>query len=297
MVRPCVTEGNGIHLLTLATLDRLMSNPWAVEPLAADWEIRPTYPVRSVPYYLAPLWDAAEFQRTVEAKLNNRGKHGRKSHNGRSHLSPAEEAASNVPKEVRAKLKRARAAKGLLQDLEEQVRLFLVKWNERQEMRDHDGLGDVSRPVTPTSPTVGREFHIVHRPRQAGHSRKNSLWSDTESDDEIVFIGRAPDPDQMPSTLDSPGRVRREQVAGLDDLTRDKLVYEGLAADKGAGFARWLVHSIGAYYGLRTWSVTGSGVPATRGAYVGVDRRGWSCARGAGSGSAVELPRPLWAMV
>ena len=268
--------------------------------------------MRSVPYYLAPLWDAAEFQRTIEAKLSNKNKRKRKHRHqqvdggGRSPMSPAEETASNVPKEVRAKLKRARAAKGLLQDLEEQVRVFLTKWTERQRMREREGLGDVSRPVTPKSPTVAREgFELVHRPRkervQTGRARAESaVLSGSDSDDEIVFIGRTSgaDADDAAVMLDSPGRVKREALAGWEGLTRDKLVYEGLETDKGAGFARWLVHSIGAYYGLKTWSVTDDGMPAMRSAFVSVDRRGWSCGRIAGDDdSAVELPRPLWGLV
>ena len=263
-------------------------------PLPSDYEVRPTYPTRSVPYYLAPLWDAAEFQRSVEAKLDNRTKHNRTSKRGRPDMSLSEEAASGVPKEVRAKLKRARAAKGLLQDLEEQVRVFLVKWNERQRMRASDGLGDVSRPATPITSTE-QEFHVVTK--RPDHSQSDSsLFSDTD-DDEIVFIGRTAGSDGTPTMLDSPDRARREKDAGLEGITRDKMVFEGLEADKGAGFARWLVHSIGTYYGLKTWSVTGGGDPPLRSAYVGVERQGWGCGRGSINGTDVELPKPLWGMV
>jgi len=66
-----------------------------------------------VPYYLAPLWDAAEFQRAVEAKLKGR-KNSTRARGKNSGMSPMEEAATNIPKEVRARLKRARAAKGML---------------------------------------------------------------------------------------------------------------------------------------------------------------------------------------
>jgi hypothetical protein len=124
------------------SIDRLLSNPWAQPPLPSDWEVQPTYPRRAVPYYLAPLWDAAEFQRSVEEKIRGNAKN-KMSRHGRGYVSPAEEAASNIPKEVRAKLKRARAAKGLLQDLEEEVRLFLQKWSEKEEQRHEDGLHSV----------------------------------------------------------------------------------------------------------------------------------------------------------
>lgn len=108
----------------------------------------------------------------------------------RAGISPIEEAASNVPKEVRTKLKHARAAKGLLQDLEEEVRIFLQKWNEKEAKAREDGLHDV----------------------------------DSEAE-EIVFIGRS---GQM---HDSTTRNKAFQ-----DLQPDKLVFDGLANDRGASF-------------------------------------------------------------
>ena len=112
-------------------------------------------------------------------------------HSGRGRVSPAEEAAANIPKEVRAKLKRARAAKGLLQELEEQVRLFLQKWSEKEANRREEGLQDV----------------------------------DSE-EEEIVFVGRGG------VMHDSPGRKEREH----NDVAREKMLFEGMAGDKGAGF-------------------------------------------------------------
>jgi len=238
-----------------------------VPPLPSDWEIRPTYPQRTVPYYLAPLWDAAEFQRAIESKLKGRknsiGSHGKGGHN--TGISPMEEAASSIPKEVRARLKRARAAKGLLQDLEESVRSFVQKWNEREARLREEGFHDI--PLT----------------------------SDSEEDEEIVFIGR------NGAMHDSPGRQQRQKEKGWDEtISTEKMVFEGLDDDKGAGFARWLVHCVGSYYGLRTWSITRNveGAAKRREAYVGVDSRARGfMGRGVEVGREIELPRPLWGMV
>ncbi|EXJ58273.1 hypothetical protein A1O7_05698 [Cladophialophora yegresii CBS 114405] len=248
--------------------DRLISNPWAVPPLASDWEIRPTYPRRTVPYYLAPLWDAAEFQRAVESKLKGRRsstrKHGKHAHN--TGMSPMEEAATSIPKEVRARLKRAKATKGLLQDLEESVRTFVRGWNEREIRLRKDGLHDV--PLT----------------------------SDSEEDEEIVFIGRG-------GAMHDVARRKEKDGAGWNDdgtISNEKMVFEGLDNDKGAAFARWLVHCVGHYYGLRTWSVTHDveGEEKKRRAYVGVDSRARGfLGRGIEVGREIELPRPLWGMV
>lgn len=249
--------------------DRLLSNPWAVPPLPSDWEVRPTYPRRTVPYYLAPLWDAAEFQRAVESKLKGRRRSSTRNHGKRAHntgMSPMEEAAAGIPKEVRATLKRAKAAKGLLQDLEESVRIFVRKWNEKEIRLKRDGLHDV--PLT----------------------------SDSEEEEEIVFVGRGG------AMHDSSGNKEKDGE-GMDDdetISTEKMVFEGLDTDKGAAFTRWLVHCVGSYYGLRSWSVTRDveGEEKTRQAYVGVDSRARGfLRRGVEVGREIELPRPLWGMV
>ncbi|KAL6244251.1 hypothetical protein RBB50_008493 [Rhinocladiella similis] len=244
---------------------RLLSNPWAEPPLPSDFEVHPTYPRRTVPYYLAPLWDAAEFQRAVEAKLKGRKNSTRSRGKGNTGISPMEEAATSIPKEVRARLKRAKAAKGLLQDLEESVRAFVQRWNEREARMRQEGLHDVP------------------------------LASDSEEDEEIVFVGR------NGAMHDSPGRKQRQKEEGWDEtISSEKMVFEGLDNDKGAAFARWLVHCVGSYYGLKTWSVTRDveGEEKRREAYVGVDQRARGfMGRGVVFGRDVELPRPLWGMV
>ena len=106
-------------------------------------------------------------------------------------MSPAEEAASIVPKEIRAKLKRARAAKGLLRDLEEEVRVFLQMWSQKEEKLREVGLHD----------------------------------ADSE-EEEIVFVGR------NGAMHDSPGRKEKD----LDNVHKEKKVFEGLENDRGASF-------------------------------------------------------------
>ncbi|KAJ9669841.1 hypothetical protein H2201_000227 [Coniosporium apollinis] len=219
--------------------DRLLSNPYAQPPLPGDWEVRPTYPVHAVPYFLAPLWDAEMEARSAARKT--KGRQAVKRAGGKE-----EEAAAKVPKEIREKLKRARGAKGLLQDLEDEVRRFVERWEENQKTMDQDGM------VEPDS-----------------------------EDEEIVFVGRN---GQM-SDMQSP-RSSREL------LPKDKLVFDSLADDHGASFGRWLVHSIGTYYGLRTWSVT-TGNPARREAYVGIKDTRLRARPSIGS----SLPRPLYCMV
>lgn len=91
--------------------------------------MRPTHPVHSVPYFLAPLWDA-EYARTATQKQAAKASKAKK--------TPEEQVA----KELRDKLKRARGAKGLLQDLEMEVRGFVAKWDEKERQLEKEGLID-----------------------------------------------------------------------------------------------------------------------------------------------------------
>lgn len=245
-----------------------------------------------MPYYLAPLWDAAEFQRAVES--HSKGRRNTRSSRRNKHptlgVSPFEEDAINISRDVRNRLKHARSAKGLLQDLEEDVRGFLVKWNERECRLRSEGLHDA--PLT-------HELPVRSKPKPAHED--SALVSDTEGEDEeIVFIGRTSN--NTITVSDSPGRKQRELE---ENLLSEKMVCEGLENDKGAAFGRWLAHCIGSYYGLRTWSITTDGSLAdnfasdkVRQAYVGIDTRvrGWM-GQGWEHGREFELPRPLWTMV
>lgn len=176
------------------------------------------------------------------------------------------EGTRKVPKELREKLKKTKAAKGLLQDLEEQVRSFVKQWEEK-------------KPKPPPVP-------------------ESELDSE---DEEIVFIGRN---GQMHDVPQSPHAARDD--FDEDEIRRDKLVFDSLADDHGASFGyvlrpvnlgtrlmflcrRWLVHSIAVYYDLNTWSIT-VGRPARREAYVGLKT-------GRPASPTGTLPRPLWGMV
>ncbi|RDW67140.1 uncharacterized protein DSM5745_09006 [Aspergillus mulundensis] len=117
--------------------DRLLHNPWAEMPSPKDWMPQPTHTRHEpMPYFLAPLWDShyAHIERPAPAKPRH-----------------------HIPKELRHKLKHARAARGMLQDLEEDVRQYIKQW---QLVRKKDGLADASSS------------------------------SDEDSEDEVVFVGR-----------------------------------------------------------------------------------------------------------
>jgi hypothetical protein len=113
--------------------------------------VRPTHPVHHVPYYLAPLWDAGLSRQSAERKAA-----AAKAKVATRTVAKKPVDPGVVPKELREKLKKARGAKGLLMDLESEVRKFVEKWEEKERQAEADGL-----PADPDS-----------------------------SDDEIVFVGR-----------------------------------------------------------------------------------------------------------
>jgi hypothetical protein len=103
--------------------DRLLDNPHVEPPTPRDWEVHPTHRVKHVPYYLAPLWDAGLRRQQNERKVAVT-----------AHKAAIKTVANKpttpgvVPKELREKLKRSRGAKGLLMDLEGEVRKFVEDW-------------------------------------------------------------------------------------------------------------------------------------------------------------------------
>ena len=142
-----------------------------------------------MPYFLAPLWDKHY------AHLDRAPKQGQDAKSERYH----------IPKELRLKLKHARAARGMLQDLEEDIRQFIERWNQRQLVRQKDGLADA-----PSS-------------------------SDEDSEDEVVFVGR------NGQTHDSPDRrtklqSMRETMSSYNERDGEKMVFESLVDDRAAGF-------------------------------------------------------------
>ncbi|PYH47232.1 uncharacterized protein BP01DRAFT_336818 [Aspergillus saccharolyticus JOP 1030-1] len=241
--------------------DRLLHNPWAEPPSSKDWTIQPTYTRHNpLPYYLAPLWDSHFSQLDHNSKRSGAG---------------AVNEKHRVPKELRTKLKHARGARGMLQDLEEDIRQFIQRWSEKQLLLQREGLADAPQSS-----------------------------DEDDSEDEVVFVGRnglMHDSPQRKAKL----QQMREAMSAHNERDGEKMVFESSLDDRGAGFGRWLVHSIATYYGLHTWSVT-VGEPARREAYVGFrppvsssrpESNFGSCHREVMIQPGDELPQPLWAQV
>ncbi|KAK4189486.1 hypothetical protein QBC35DRAFT_493320 [Podospora australis] len=94
--------------------DHLLHVPNVQPPSAADFLIKPTYPVLpTVPYQLASVWD-----RGLRDTVENRR------HRASSHTAVPE--LGHVPRDLRATAKRTPAVKSWLKVLEEPVRQFVV---------------------------------------------------------------------------------------------------------------------------------------------------------------------------
>ncbi|KAF2151027.1 hypothetical protein K461DRAFT_269322 [Myriangium duriaei CBS 260.36] len=123
--------------------DRLLGVPGAVAAQPEDWAVpawEPRDDYRPVPYFLAPLWEG-KYASLYQERLKKGEAEGKEK--------------EKVARELRARMKKARGARGLLQDLEEEVRDFLTQMEKKRRERVEEGLGDVD-----------------------------------ESDEEIVFVGR-----------------------------------------------------------------------------------------------------------
>lgn len=143
-----------------------------------------------MPYYLAPLWDVHYAH--VDRKSSKQSKDG------------AKDAKHRIPKDLRLKLKHARAARGMLQDLEEEVRQFIQKWNTKQLLLQKEGLADA--PL-----------------------------SDEDSEDEVVFVGRNGQMHDSPTRKERFRQIR-ESMNNHSERDGEKMVFESSIDDRAAGF-------------------------------------------------------------
>lgn len=101
----------------------------------------------------------------------------------------------NVPKDVREKLRRARGAKGLLQDLEEQVRSFVLSWDDRQKKKE-EATGPMPDPDSDTDEVVfigrnGQMHDLPETPRVSEELAREKLVFDSLESDHGASFGYA----------------------------------------------------------------------------------------------------------
>lgn len=120
------------------------------------------------------------------------------------------EQKGRVPQELRQKLKKAKGAKTLLQELEEEVRRFVKEWEEELKSGEETDVDSEDEAIV-----------FVGRGSPGGEKMRDMVDSEDEA---IVFIGRN-------------GGMSDEQRKTVEKgLEREKLVFDSLADDHGASF-------------------------------------------------------------
>lgn len=163
---------------------------------------------------------------------------------GKVVVSCEQQEVGKVPRDLRTKAKKTPAVKSWLRLLEEPVREFLV------------------------------DAGVVNQAEEGG--------SDTEEDEEIVFVGR------NGSMMDGKTFKRAQWVAKGEERAEAGMVLDTTGEGESAALRRFLGHSISEYYGLSSKSVM-VGNPARRVVYIGVKHPGQRHAPMLSS-----LPPPLW---
>lgn len=166
--------------------DRLLHVPNAQPPLPSDWEVRPTYPVHTVPYYLAPLWEQGVRYRVEEIAAAKKLSHTKK--------AGIQEQKGRIPQELRQKLKKSKGAKSLLQDLEEEVRKFVKDWERKQQVLLHGEEDAELDSEDEEIVFVGRNGTMSDEQRKTVEEEleREKLVFDSLADDHAASFGYAP---------------------------------------------------------------------------------------------------------
>ena len=269
-----------------------MGVPNAQPPLPTDWEVHPTHPVHRVPYQLAQFWDRGVRQRVEDktTKLQAIRKRQQLMAGSATGLGVGE-----VPRDLRETAKRTPAVRSWIRALEEPVRQFLHKEQDRRHEPVQSQRGD----------------GVI--------STEDDLDSD---DEEIVFVGRDGAMRELREKRETRYRLARREVS--HETVDSGVVFDSFGEGESAAFKyassfppsifllkwtrrklkkkpvtaqditltalcrRWLTHSISDYYGLASRSVTLVNT-SHRVVYVGLKQ-----ARHTGGPLDIRLPRPLW---
>ncbi|KAL2015687.1 hypothetical protein VTK56DRAFT_5022 [Thermocarpiscus australiensis] len=275
--------------------DHLLHVPNVQPPLPIDWQIRPTYPVQPpVPYQLAQYWDKGLRERVEERKVARFASRRKMQQPpfvagagaGAGAGTAQSPSVGHVPRDLRATAKRTPAVKSWLRVLEEPVRQYVV--------------------------AVATEATITGAVEREGR-RKNGSSDDDETDpddeEEIVFAGRRNGrrtrdgkPLQKQKQEQNEKAARRgsghdQGGQGQHQVHAERGMVLDAMDDASGAFKRWLTHSISAYYGLDSKSVT-VGDPARRVVYVCAKQQQQQQQQQQRHKppSRLVLPPPLWEM-
>ncbi|KAI5306352.1 hypothetical protein KEM56_001249 [Ascosphaera pollenicola] len=268
----------------------LLNNPWAQPPEPIDWEIQPTGPRHEVPYYLASLWDS-HYAQLAPSKSKSKSKSAK---NGEGDKFP-------IPKELRAKLKHARAARGMLKDIEGNIRSF-IEDHHRDKSSVRDKRQAVRRRASTASSTSSSTLSLHAECDDVSDPTEEAVSEDSfgsADSDDFIIVRRDIKAGKGTTTL-GPAAEKSNGPEQQQHVVAQRMIFDGSVKDQTASFARWIVHSLAAYYGLSTWSVT---LGERREAYVGIPRlpahaqakaQAKTRTKKRTAASAPILPQPLW---
>jgi len=149
--------------------DHFLHNPHAAPPSREDWEVRPAYQHKVVPYQYASLWEHPLFPKSKEAARERRKE---------------ERAGEVVPKELKRRVKKAHGALSLLEALEREVREFML--GDDDEVIVENGEAEEEGSVQDDS-----EEEIVFVSRRRGVAPKKE---EIERKEKVLLESRLEDP-------------------------------------------------------------------------------------------------------
>ncbi|KAI5283298.1 hypothetical protein KEM52_003436, partial [Ascosphaera acerosa] len=226
-----------------------------------------------VPYYLAPLWDA-HYAKAAAAKRERERERERE---GRDKDARQGGDAAVAVRDLRARLKHARAARGMLRDIELEMR-GLIEECARARSASAAGEGRSGSNAGSSSDTSSEaeaeaDASLASESDASDASDASSAAASSSSATTTTATTTTDDDDDddstpLPTSCPAQGRHRSARVHA-----RQRLVLDDDVSDKTASFSYVLhlprvVHCLAAYYDLHTWSVTSSG---RRRAYVSIE--------------------------
>lgn len=132
-----------------------------------------------------------------------------------------------IPSDLKKRCKRKKAAKDLLRGLEEEVRGFVAEWAAAENASSSSATSQTSASTSTAIDDVA-----------------------DSSDEEIVFVGR-----DLSARTAREAEEKREKAAA--EAAKQKLAQKPVTRqiDAVAPLARYFVHVLATYYGLKSWSV------------------------------------------
>jgi hypothetical protein len=175
------------------SLDRFIHNPHFTAPKASDFRPGPLHPRRIVPYQYASLYSHPSFPHPVPAPTPD---HDR------------------VPKQLKARLKKSRAAVALLETLEREVREFLygegLEGSDGEVSEGSDGDGEGME--------IDGKFGEYREENREDYEESVDGDSGDEGEEEIVFVSR------------------KERQQQNDGGMRERCVYHSEEGNEGGKF-------------------------------------------------------------